>query len=63
MKRSTLIRLGKDILCNFERLNGGKALDAGLLEEVSRDWFVNLPVLSVGAINRLEWDQFSRLGR
>ena len=41
----------------------GKAFDAGLLEGVSRDWFVNLPVSSVGTINRLEWDQFRRVGR
>jgi hypothetical protein len=31
MKRSTLIRLGVDIFCDFERLNGVKAFDAGLL--------------------------------
>jgi hypothetical protein len=63
MKRSTLIRLGEDILCDFERLNGGKALDAGLLEGVSQDWFLNLLVSSVSAVNRVEWDQFSRVGR
>jgi len=63
MERSTLIRLGKDIFCDSERLNGVKALDAGLLEGVSQDWFEDLPISSVGAVNRLEWDQFSRVGR
>ena len=58
MKRSTLIRLGEDVLGNFERLNGGKTFDTGLLEGLSQDWFVKLPVPSVGAVNRLKRDQF-----
>ncbi len=57
MKRSTLICLGEDVFCDFERLNGVEAFDAGLLEGVSQDWFVD-----VGAVNRLEWDQLCRVG-
>jgi hypothetical protein len=59
MKCSALIGLGENVFCGFEQLNWGKSFYAVLLKGVSQNLFVDLPVPSVGAINRLEWDQFS----
>ena len=61
MKCGTLIGLGKDVFGDFERLDWGKAGYACLFKGVSQDWFVNLPVLSVGAISRLECNQLGRV--
>ena len=59
MKCSALIRLGENVLGDFERLNGGKSSDTGLFKGAGQIWFVELPVSSVGSVNRLKWDQFS----
>jgi hypothetical protein len=60
MKCGALISLGEDVFGNFERLDWGKAGYTCLFKGVSQDWFVNLPIPSVGAVDSLKWD---RLGR
>jgi hypothetical protein len=37
-------------------MNWGEAFDASFLEWVSSNWFVEFPIVVVGAVNWLEWN-------
>jgi hypothetical protein len=50
------------IVCNLVRLVRGESVKASFLEWVSGNWFIELTIASVGAINRLEGSSFNGVG-
>ncbi len=44
-------------------LERGESINASFLEGVSDDWFVELPIVGIGSIDRLKWNQLNWIGR